>query len=59
MKNQLISLIKSVTNSVKTEKEPKTLNTKRFINNDGTIAESHSTYKEFRTDLIKSQSYGW
>ncbi len=32
---------------------------KRFVNNDGTIAETHNTYKEFKQDIIKSSGFGW
>ena len=31
---------------------------KMFVNNDGTIAESHDTYKQFKSDLSQ-RSYGW
>lgn len=30
-----------------------------FVNHDGTIAESHDTYKGFRQDVIKSSGFGW
>lgn len=53
-KSAKISITSKVVQAIKSSfEEPK-----RFINHDGTIAESHSTYKEFRMDLIKSLGYG-
>ncbi len=41
-------------------KEDKTItqSKKVFVNGDGTIAESHDTYKQFKSDLSQ-RSYGW
>lgn len=49
--NTIVKLTKKVTtkvsNIVRTEKV-------RFVNHDGTIAESPETYREFRQDVISS-----
>lgn len=34
-------------------------NNSKFVNIDGTIAESRDTYHEFRQDTIKSLGFGW
>ncbi len=51
------SLISKVTTAVKSS-----INTisrsSRFVNVDGTIAESRATYNEFRMDIIKSNGFG-
>ena len=53
--SSLTAKVAEVAKSVKsTFTEPK-----RFVNGDGTIAESHNSYKEFKTDIIKSAGYGW
>lgn len=52
--SKVTQAVKSVVSSFDSIIEPK-----RYINNDGTIAKNHNTYKEFKQDLIKSSGFGW
>lgn len=49
-----IQAVKSIASSFNS-----VIETKRYINHDGTVAENHNTYKEFRQDIIKSSGFGW
>jgi hypothetical protein len=61
MNNSKTSKKSIMTNAVEAVKSSyKTVTrTHGFINPDGTIAESHETYKDFHQDVIKSAGFGW
>ncbi len=53
------NLFVKIKSSLVTKEDRTTVQAKKmFVNNDGTIAESHDTYKQFKSDLSQ-RSYGW
>lgn len=51
------TILAKVVNVVKPVKAV-SVQTRRYVNNDGTIAENIDTYRQFKADL-NNRNYGW